>query len=367
MGSVYGKNIRISIFGQSHSAAVGVVIDGLPAGRAIDLDELRDFMKRRAPGGALSTPRGEADDVELLSGIREGRLCGAPLAALIKNSDMRPGDYAALADTPRPGHADFTAEAKYGGAQDKSGGGHFSGRLTAPLCIAGGVCIQLLREMGVQVGAHIERIGGVKDRRFDPVKVCAEDFHAARGNFPETLDSEAGLEMRRLIEKARQESDSVGGVVECAVLGLPAGIGEPMFDGLENRIAAAAFAIPAVKGIEFGSGFDGSGMKGSENNDPFIIEGGRIATATNNHGGILGGISSGMPVIFRVAFKPTPSIGKKQRTVSFSRMQETYIEVRGRHDPCVALRAVPCVEAAAAIAVYDALLDSGAAFISRAN
>jgi chorismate synthase len=362
MGSVYGKNIKISIFGQSHSAAIGVVIDGLPAGSAIDLDELRAFMKRRAPGGALRTPRGEADEVELLSGIKDGRLCGAPLAALIKNNDMRSGDYAAIADTPRPGHADFTAEAKYGGAQDKSGGGHFSGRLTAPLCIAGGVCMQLLREMGVHVGAHIERIGSVKDRRFNPVEVSAEDFEAARRNFPETIDAEAGLEMRRLIDKVREESDSIGGAIECAVLGLPAGIGEPMFDGLENKIAAAVFAIPAVKGIEFGSGFDGCGMKGSENNDPFIIDGGKIATATNNHGGILGGLSSGMPVIFRAAFKPTPSIGLKQRTVSISRMEETDIEVRGRHDPCVVVRAVPCVEAAAAIAVYDALLNSGTVF-----
>ncbi len=358
MGSVYGKNIRISIFGQSHSAAIGVVVDGLPAGHKIDLEELRAFMRRRAPGsGGLGTARKEADEVEILAGLADGALCGAPFAAIIRNGDARPGDYAALADTPRPGHADYTAEIKYGGRQDRSGGGHFSGRLTAPLCVAGGLCLQLLRREGVLVGAHLERVGNVRDRSFDPVRVGPEDLAEALKNYPPALDAAASREMALLIQKVREEGDSVGGAVECAVIGLPAGLGEPMFDGLENRIAAAVFAIPAVKGLEFGSGFGCCGLLGSECNDPFVVEDGSIKTATNNHGGILGGISSGMPVIFRAAFKPTPSIGRKQRTVSLSRREETEIEIRGRHDPCVAVRAVPCVEAAAALAVYDAMLD----------
>jgi chorismate synthase len=357
MGSVYGKNIKVSIFGQSHSAAIGVVVDNLPAGLKIDLDELRSFIQRRAPGrNDLSTPRREGDEFEVLAGLTDGRLNGAPFAAVIRNTNIRPDDYAYLADTPRPGHADYTAELKFNGAQDRSGGGHFSGRLTAPLCIAGGICLQLLKERNIYIGAHIERIGDVRDVRFDPVGVTPEAFSAVLRNYPPVIDAEAGKNMSRLITETRNNMDSIGGVIECAVTGLPAGVGEPMFDGLENRIAAAVFAIPAVKGIEFGSGFDCAGLSGSENNDPFIIENGQIKTSSNNHGGILGGISSGMPVIFRAAFKPTPSIGLKQRTVSLSRMEETELEIRGRHDPCIVIRAVPCVEAAAAIAVYDLML-----------
>lgn len=356
MASVYGRKIKVSIFGQSHSEAIGVVLDGLPAGLKLDLNRLRSFMKRRAPGGSLATPRKEADEVEILSGLKEGRLCGAPFAAVIRNTNTRSEDYSGLNDAPRPGHADYSAQVKYGGAQDFSGGGHFSGRLTAPLCIAGAVCLQLLEERGISIGAHIERVGSVLDSRFDPVRVSKADFDRVLLNELPVLDAAKGAEMAELIERVRGEGDSIGGAVECAVLGLPAGVGEPMFEGLENLIAQAVFAIPAVKGLEFGSGFEGCGLKGSRNNDPFIVEDGRVRTKTNNHGGILGGISTGMPLIFRAGFKPTPSISRPQRTVSLSKMEETELVVKGRHDPCVVIRAVPVVEAAAAIAVFDAMM-----------
>lgn len=358
MSSTFGKNIKVSIFGQSHSDAIGVVVDGLPAGHSLDLDALGAFMRRRAPGStALGTQRNERDAVEILSGVVDGRLCGAPFAALIKNGDVRKGDYANLADTPRPGHADYTAQIKYAGAQDKTGGGHFSGRLTAPLCVAGGVCLQLLEKEGILVGAHVERVGDVCDTRFNPVRLNPEDLVAAQKNAVAALDPDAAARIARLIEEVRAAGDSVGGAVECAAIGLPAGVGDPMFEGLENRVASIAFGIPAVKGVEFGSGFSCASMRGSAHNDPFCIEDGRVKTRTNNHGGILGGISTGMPVIFRVAFKPTPSIARPQQTVNLSRMGEAELIVHGRHDPCVVLRAVPVVEAAAAVAIYDAFLD----------
>lgn len=358
MSSGWGKNIRVSVFGQSHSEAIGVVIDGLPAGRKLDMDAIDAFMQRRAPGKTpLSTARREPDRVRILSGLSGGRLCGAPLAAVIENKDIRPADYTAISDTPRPGHADYTAQVKYKGAQDSSGGGHFSGRLTAPLCIAGAVCLQLLEDEGVRVGAHIERIGEAADKRFDPVSVSPSDFKAVSENALPVIDGAAAEKMALLIEHVKSQGDSVGGIVECAIIDLPAGVGEPVFEGLENRISAAVFAIPAVRGIEFGAGFAGCLMPGSAHNDSYTVADGVIRTLTNNHGGILGGISSGMPVIFRTAFKPTPSIAKTQRTVSLSRMKQADITIGGRHDPCIVPRAVPCVEAAAAIAVYDSLLE----------
>lgn len=359
MSSAFGKNIRISIFGQSHSPAIGTVIDGLPSGKRIDLERLGKFMARRAPGqNEYSTPRREADVPEILSGIKNGFLCGAPLAAVIRNTDTDPSAYADTTDRPRPGHADFTARMKHREAHDFSGGGHFSGRLTAPLCIAGGIIIQLLGQEGIDVGAHISEIAGVLDEPFDPVLVSARDLERVRnGPFP-VMDSGTGDLMKAAIMTAGQAGDSVGGVVECAVLGLPAGVGEPMFEGLENMIAAVLFAVPAIKGVEFGSGFAGSRSTGSRNNDPFICGGGKMTTRTNNHGGILGGISSGMPIVFRAAIKPTPSISMEQDTVSFSKMENVRLSTKGRHDPCIVPRAVPCVEAAAAIAVYDSLLSS---------
>jgi len=357
MSSSFGETIRVTIFGQSHGPAVGVVVDGLPAGEAVDLDRLDAFLARRAPGrGPWSTPRREADRPRILSGLEGGLTCGAPLCAVIENSDVKSGDYAAMADLPRPMHADFPAWVKHGGHNDVRGGGHFSARLTAPLCVAGGILLQLLERRGISVGAHLSSVGGVRDRLFDPVTVSAGDLsRAARAAFP-VLDEASAPAMQAEIDAARRDGDSVGGAVECCVLGLPPGLGEPLFDGLENRISRAVFAIPAVKGIEFGAGFAAAGMRGSEHNDPYIIRDGRVVTETNRHGGILGGLTTGMPLIFRCAFKPTPSIAREQRTVSLSAMEERQLAVRGRHDPCVAVRAVPCVEAAAALALAELAL-----------
>ncbi len=325
----FGTHFRFTIWGQSHAPAIGVSMEGLPAGFRIDFAKLQRFLDRRAPGQRGTTPRKEADRPEFVSGLVDGVTCGAPVTALIRNENIRSADYDELKYIPRPGHADYTAFVKYGEARDAAGGGQFSGRMTAPLCIAGGICLQLLEPMGINISAKLVRVGGEAD--------------------PEKF-------MER-VEKAQAEGDSVGGVVECAVTGVPAGLGGPMFDGLENRLAQAVFGIPGVKGIEFGSGFAGADRLGSENNDPFCIEEGQIRTRSNNAGGILGGISSGMPIVFRAAFKPTPSIAKPQQSVNLKTMTETTLSVRGRHDPCIAVRAVPCVEAAAAAALYDVILE----------
>ncbi|MCL2036914.1 MAG: chorismate synthase [Oscillospiraceae bacterium] len=352
MASCYGDRIKVSIFGQSHSAAIGVVIDGFPAGNVVNMEELRAFMKRRAPGqSATSTSRKEADQPEVLSGlvnaipelcspcggksagisgVEEYTTCGAPLAIIIRNTDMRSGDYSELRDVPRPSHADYPAYVKFGKCHDIAGGGHFSGRLTAPLCAAGGICIQILGRMGINITSRIVQIGGVTD--------------------PTLHESE--------ILTAKSHGDSVGGVIECTADGVPAGWGEPIFDGMENKIAAAIFGIPGIKGIEFGNGFAGAGLRGSQNNDSFCMDGGTVKTRTNNSGGILGGITNGMPIVFRVAVKPTPSISQEQQSVSLSQGEDTILRVRGRHDPCIVPRALPCVESAAAIALYDAFLAS---------
>jgi chorismate synthase len=358
MSSTYGEKIKISIFGQSHGEAIGVVMDGLPAGFAPDLDRLSAFMARRAPGGALATARKESDKPKFVSGLYEGKTCGAPLCAIIENSDTRSGDYSSIKDTPRPGHADYPAYVKHGGNNDVRGGGHFSARLTAPMCIAGGLLLQLLEQKGIRIGAQIVSVADVDGKRFDPINVSSGDLDAllSSGGDLTTLDSAAAAQMRSRIEQARAEGDSVGGVIECCVLGLPVGIGEPVFDGLENDIAKCVFAIPAVKGIEFGAGFSAARMRGSENNDPYYAEGGKVHIKTNNAGGILGGLSSGAPLIFRAAFKPTPSIAREQDSVSLSRGENAILGIKGRHDPCVAVRAVPIVEAATAIALAQHLI-----------
>ena len=330
MNSRFGTNFRIAIFGESHAAAIGVEIEGVPAGTRIDIEELQRFLERRAPGrDALSTARREADAPEFLCGVKDGIATGAPIAAIIRNSDTRSGDYGNLANVPRPGHADFPAEVRFSGHQDKAGGGHFSGRITAPLCVAGGIAIQMLARAGVAVSARAVRIGGETE--------------------PER--------MKAAIEAAREDGDSVGGVVEAEVRGVPVGVGDPMFGGLENRIAQAVFGIPAVKGVEFGEGFAAAEMRGSENNDPYGVADGKVTPLTNHAGGILGGLSTGAPIVFRVAFKPTPSIAKEQDSVDMATGRPVKLVVKGRHDPCVVLRAVPCVEAAAAIAVCDAMME----------
>lgn len=355
MSSTYGNIIKLSIFGQSHGTAIGMTLDGIPAGLPVDLDQLQTFLDRRAPGrAAYATTRKEADRPEFLAGIVNGYTCGAPIAAVIPNKNTRSGDYENLKDQPRPGHADFPAQVKYGGYQDVAGGGHFSGRLTAPLCIAGGLCKQWLEAYGITIAAHIDSIAGVTDRP-EILSRTAPELAKIQADFP-VVNPSAGENMRAEIEAARMDGDSVGGVIECFVTGLPAGIGDPMFDGIENRIAQIVYGIPAVKGLEFGSGFAGSNMRGSENNDAYVIDDGSVKTGTNNAGGILGGITTGMPIIFRVAIKPTPSIGKAQNSIRLSDMTPCKLEVSGRHDPCIVPRAVPVVEAAAAIAVYDAHL-----------
>ncbi len=357
MASYSGKNLHMSIFGQSHGKAIGVVLDGLPAGEAIDLEVLDAFLERRRTGkNALSTARREADRPVFLSGLEEGRTCGFPLCAMIENGNQHSSDYSELKDHPRPGHADYTAWIKWAGFADMRGGGHFSGRLTAPLCVAGGIALQILERRGIFIGAHLTEVGGEKDTPF-PLRPAPDLFRAVAARPFPVQDEEAGARMQQKILEARQEGDSVGGVIECAAIGLPAGLGSPMFEGVENRLAAVLFGIPAVKGVEFGAGFAAASLRGSENNDPFVWEDGKIVTTANHAGGILGGITTGMPVTFRVAIKPTPSISRAQQTVSLAEGTESELKIRGRHDPCIAHRAVPVVEAAAALALLDLLLD----------
>ena len=354
MSSIFGNKIKVSIFGQSHSQAIGATIDGLPAGIKIDFDELQAFLSRRAPGNnEFSTPRKEADMPEFVSGLVDKTTCGAPLTALIFNKNQNSSDYKNIMDIPRPSHADYTAQVKFGGFQDVAGGGHFSGRLTAPLCIAGGIAKQILKQQGIEVFSHISSIKDVNDDEIDKVNPDL-DLLAKTVNKPfPVINDLQGERMKETIILAKNNLDSVGGTVECIVTGVKAGVGEPNFDGLENRISSVVFGIPAVKGIEFGNGFDSTLLYGSENNDEYYYDNEKIVTKTNNCGGILGGISNGMPILFKVAFKPTPSIAKEQNSVSFKDKKNTKLVVKGRHDPCIVLRAVPCVEAAAAIAILD--------------
>lgn len=354
MSNSFGEKFRITIFGQSHSDSIGVIIEGIPAGIKLDFEKINSFMSRRAPGkNAYSTPRSEDDIPEILSGVEDGITCGAPLCAIIKNKNQHSKDYSKLKNLPRPSHADFAAFMKHNGFNDIRGGGSSSGRMTAPLCFAGAVAMQMLESRGIRIGAHIEKIAGVCDSRFDPVLIDAQKLEEISSKEFPLIDDSKKDEMISKILDARSEGDSVGGVIECAVAGLPAGVGEPMFGGIENAISQAVFAIPAIKGIEFGNGFGCADLRGSQNNDEFIIKDGKIATKTNNHGGILGGMASSMPVIFRVAVKPTPSIAQKQMTVNLETMEPEELSIGGRHDPCIVPRAVPCVEAAAALALIN--------------
>jgi len=320
MSSVFGENVKFSVFGQSHSEGIGVVIDGLSAGETIDMQAAQAFLARRAPGNNPGdTPRRESDQARVLSGLVDGVTCGAPLCAVIENKDTRSQDYDKLRHIPRPGHADFPLAVKHKGHQDVRGGGHSSGRLTAPLCFAGAVCVQILGRRGVTVRAYITKMGDV--------------------------------------EAARKKGDSVGGVIECVAEGLPAGLGAPMFGGAENRLAAALFGIPAVRGVEFGAGFSAASLLGSENNDEYYTEDGRVRTRTNHHGGVLGGITTGMPLVLRVAVKPTPSIAMKQSSVDLRTLEETELTIGGRHDACIVPRAVPVVEAVTACVILDLTME----------
>ncbi len=359
----FGKNIRLTIFGQSHSAAIGAVLEGIPAGYRLDIEKIDSFMARRAPGrDQLTTARSETDKPVILAGLVDDVTCGAPLAMMIENKDVRSQDYDRLRDIPRPMHADYAANVRFGGANDIRGGGQFSGRLTAPYCFAGAVCLQLLEEKGITIGSHLLSIGSIEDDPLDPVTVDSEMLRSLNvRDFP-VINENSGQAMRDLIAAVRADRDSVGGVIEGCAVGLPAGLGDPMFDGLENQLAQAIFAIPAVKGIDFGAGFAAAAMRGSAHNDPFYYDAdGQVRTRSNHHGGILGGISTGMPVLLRAAFKPTPSIGLEQDSVSLSEKSNAKLVIEGRHDPCIVLRAAPVVEAAMAIVLYDFLLDPKAA------
>lgn len=350
MSNTFGDKLKVSIFGQSHSEAIGVTIDGLPAGYEIDLNKLKEFLARRAPGkDKLSTARKEADEPEFVSGIVNGKTCGAPVCAIIKNTNAHSYDYDNLRDVPRPAHADYTAYVKFSGYNDIAGGGQFSGRLTAPLCVAGGIVKQILEKKGIKIFSHIYAAAGIFD---EPYLLTGPFTDVSKKEVP-VIDDKKADEILKAVEAAKLSGDSVGGIIECAVTGVKAGYGSPMFDGVENIISRAVFAVPAVKGIEFGNGFGAAGLLGSENNDAFTYENGEVKTLTNNHGGILGGITSGMPIVFRAAVKPTPSISKEQRSVSLKRKEDVFLVVKGRHDPCIVKRAVPVIEAAAALAIYD--------------
>lgn len=366
MPSTFGSALRVTVFGQSHSQAVGCVVEGLPSGHVVDMEALRRFMARRAPGqGPWTTPRKEADLPRIVSGLNpKGATCGAPLAVVIENTNTRSRDYDNLMAVPRPGHADYTAWAKWHGNQDVPGGGHFSGRLTAPLCAAGGIALQVLAKRGVRVGAHLLSVADVRDEplcAFDnapasQVRLQGQLDALTDGRTFPTIDAEAGKAMLAAIDDARRELDSVGGVVECVATGMPAGVGSPMFDGIENLVARAAFGVPAVKGVEFGRGFEAARLRGSEDNDPYRMVDGAVTPATNNAGGALGGITTGAPVLFRMALKPTSSISRPQESVDLASGSDATLEVHGRHDPCVATRAVPVAEAICALALLDALL-----------
>ena len=358
MTSEFGKNIRTAISGESHGPSVGVVVTGLPPGEAVDLEALQRFLDRRAPGrSALTTARKETDVPRVTSGLEQGRTTGGPLCISFANSDTHSSDYETIRSVPRPNHADYTGRLRYGQEIDLRGGGHFSGRLTAPLCAAGGIALQILERAGIRVGAHLVQAGTTKDRSWTETQPCEADFEGILKNELPVLDPAAGEAMKQEILAAKAELDSLGGAVECAVLGLPGGLGSPMFEGVENVLAQALFGIPAVKAVEFGTGRGFAALRGSQANDAFCIRDGAVRTVTNHCGGILGGITSGMPLVFTVTFKPTPSIGKPQQSVDLRSMTETVLTITGRHDPCIAVRAVPAVEAAAALCVLDLMME----------
>lgn len=357
MSSIIGTKVKISVFGESHGEAIGVVIDGLPAGYDINFDKVYEEMKRRAPGqNNLSTARVEKDVPRVLSGIFEGKTTGAPLTAIVENNNIKSKDYSELKVKLRPSHADYPSMIKYMSFNDYRGGGHFSGRLTAMFVFAGAVCKEILKESNIFIGAHIKSIGSIKDNTFNRTNISKELIEELRREKFPTLDKSIAEDMKEEILKAKTEGDSVGGIIEGIVINLPVGLGNPMFYSVESVLSHMLFSIPAVKGVEFGEGFNITTLRGSEANDEYYIENGEIKTFTNNNGGILGGITTGMPVTFSVAFKPTPSISLKQNTVNMITKDNDILEINGRHDPCIVQRAVPVVECATAVAILDILL-----------
>ncbi len=350
MSNTWGNEIRLSIFGESHGNGIGMVLDGIMPGVRIDQEQLQMQMARRAPGAALATPRKEADEVEFLSGIVDHVTCGSPICGIIRNTNTHSKDYTKTKDWLRPSHADFTALIKYNGFADFRGGGHFSGRITAPLVLAGSICAQALKQkFDIQTGSHIIQLGEYREEKWQsPEAVLLKEMESSR------IPCQDPQRVTQLIEKAREQADSIGGMVETAVTGIPAGWGDPFFDSLESRLAQLLFSVPAVKGVSFGAGTSFAAMRGSEANDAFCLREGRVQTASNHNGGVLGGISTGMPLLFQTVLKPTPSIGQKQRSVNIRTMQEEENAIVGRHDPCIVLRAIPVLEAVAQIALYDA-------------
>lgn len=352
--SSWGNKVKISIFGESHGAGIGVVIDGVPSGVKLDMDEILLNMGRRAPGkDKAATPRKEADTPNILSGILNDTTTGAPICCVIENTNTRSGDYGNLLTKPRPGHADYSGFVRYNGYNDIRGGGHFSGRLTAPLVFAGSVCRQALKLEGIEIASHIFSVNAVKDKPFDPCSVDKELINRLNQKSFPLIDESVEDKMREVIEKARLNQDSVGGIIECCATGVKPGLGDPMFNGVENVISSIMFGVPAVKGIEFGAGFSITEMNGSQSNDPFKYENGNVTTTSNNNGGILGGITTGMPIIFRAAIKPTPSISQEQETVDLQTKENTTIVIKGRHDPCIVSRASVVIESALALALIN--------------
>ncbi len=361
MSSTWGEKLKISIFGESHSESIGVVIDNLPPNYAINNDDVLQQMKRRAPGqDKTATPRKETDFPNVVSGFFNGVTEGSPLCAVINNTNTKSKDYSNVADNPRPGHSDYTAFVKYKGSNDIRGGGHFSGRLTAPIVYAGAVARQILEQHGIIIGAHAQNIGGVSDDKFDEVNVSKDLLNKLNREYFSVISDTSKKKMYEKVEDARSNQDSVGGIIECAVIGLPVGLGSPMFNGVESKLASILYGVPAVKAVEFGCGFDCCTKLGSENNDEFYYDtNGDVKTYTNNCGGILGGITNSMPLIFRLGIKPTPSISKPQKTVNLKTGENSILEVHGRHDPCIIPRAIPVIEAVTAIAVLDMMMLEG--------
>lgn len=354
LSGMWGNNIKISIFGESHGSAIGINVDNLPSGFTLDMKEVTREMKRRSPGNNnLSTLRKEDDEPEILSGYFEGKTTGTPLCAIIRNKDNKSKDYSKIKDVMRPGHGDYPGFVKYSGFNDYRGGGHFSGRITAPMVFAGSICKQILRKEKIEIVSHIQSIGEIKDKSFLDCDLDEELINSLKyGEFP-LINKNLEDKMKNKILNAKKEGDSVGGVIECIILGVESGIGSPFFDSVESTLAHLMFSVPAVKGIEFGRGFNITEMKGSKANDEYYLDEKKIKTKTNNNGGISGGITNGMPIIFRVAIKPTPSIYKEQDTVDIRTMEETTLKIEGRHDPCIVQRALPVIEGVSAIGILD--------------
>lgn len=360
MSSIIGNNFKISLFGESHGKCVGVVIDGMPPGFEIDMDKLKSFLDRRRPGlSKFATPRSEKDKPIFMSGLKGNVSTGFPLCVIVENEDKKSSDYDNLKEIPRPSHCDYTALLKYGGFADLNGSGHMSGRLTLPICIAGGIAKQMLEKREIFVGAHLYKVGEVKDTQYDFVNLDIETLKKTDNtNFP-AIDKDQSEKMKELIERVRDEKDSIGSIIEVGVIGMPKAVGKPIFNTVEGRLSQMAFSIPGVKGVEFGMGFDCAKLKGSEHNDNYIIKDGKIKTETNNNSGIVSGITNAMPIVYRCVFKPTPSIGKIQNSVNLQTMKEEKLLIEGRHDPCIGVRAVSVMEAATSLVLIDMIMEEG--------